>query len=229
MVCVLQSAGCKGNSVLQLALWVVYGQVARKSTCPKLCRLKWWVTELYVAHNFIMLHNNLASLLHINRTCFVASKIKRMRYITHLSCLFCCSSRVKEQDILHIYTACFILSCLKNEICYTIIPLVLPHDGLKNKVYYTHSLFKNNQLVCLCPSTDKIRATWRSIWGDLQSSQVKHTFQDSTDEFIIRKLNPLVVVDLRFISTLHCMCNEPQIHTRGSFEISTSWVSLNLM
>ena len=35
---------------------------------------------------------------------------------------------------------------------------------------------------------------------DLQSSHVKHTRQDPINEFIIRKLNPMVVVDLRFIS-----------------------------
>ena len=34
----------------------------------------------------------------------------------------------------------------------------------------------------------------------LQSSQVKRTQQDSIYEFIIQKLNPLVVVDFSFIS-----------------------------
>ena len=34
----------------------------------------------------------------------------------------------------------------------------------------------------------------------LQSSQVKRTPQDTINEFIIRKLNALVVVDFRFIS-----------------------------
>ena len=34
----------------------------------------------------------------------------------------------------------------------------------------------------------------------LQSSQVKRTPQVPINEFIIRKLNPLVVVDFRFIS-----------------------------
>ena len=34
----------------------------------------------------------------------------------------------------------------------------------------------------------------------LQSSQVNRTPQDPIDEFIIRKLNLLVVVDFRFIS-----------------------------
>ena len=37
-----------------------------------------------------------------------------------------------------------------------------------------------------------------------QSSQVKLSPQDSINEIIIRKLNPLVVVDLRFISALLC-------------------------
>ena len=35
----------------------------------------------------------------------------------------------------------------------------------------------------------------------LQSSQVKRTPQNSINEFIIRKLSPLAVVDFRFIST----------------------------
>ena len=34
----------------------------------------------------------------------------------------------------------------------------------------------------------------------LQSSHLKRTPQDSINEFIIRKLNPLVLVDFRFIS-----------------------------
>ena len=34
----------------------------------------------------------------------------------------------------------------------------------------------------------------------LQSTQVKRTPQDYINEFIIRKLNPLVVVDFRLIS-----------------------------
>ena len=34
----------------------------------------------------------------------------------------------------------------------------------------------------------------------LQSSQVNRTPQDSINEFIIHKLNPLVVVNFRFIS-----------------------------
>ena len=39
------------------------------------------------------------------------------------------------------------------------------------------------------------------IFSSLQSSQVKRTSQNSTNEFIIRKLSPLAVVDFRFIST----------------------------
>ena len=40
----------------------------------------------------------------------------------------------------------------------------------------------------------------------LQSSQVKRTPQASINEFIIRKLNPLVVVDFRFISAFLHAC-----------------------
>ena len=36
----------------------------------------------------------------------------------------------------------------------------------------------------------------------LQSNQVKLTPQDSINEFINQKLNPLVVLDFRFISTI---------------------------
>ena len=37
--------------------------------------------------------------------------------------------------------------------------------------------------------------------SNLQSSQVKRTPQNSINEFNIRKLSPLAVVDFRFIST----------------------------
>ena len=40
------------------------------------------------------------------------------------------------------------------------------------------------------------------IFNSLQSSQVKRTPQNSTNEFIIRKFSSLAVVDFRFISTL---------------------------
>ena len=39
------------------------------------------------------------------------------------------------------------------------------------------------------------------IFFMLQSSQVKRTPQNAINEFIIRKLSPLAVVDVRFIST----------------------------
>ena len=60
--------------------------------------------------------------------------------------------------------------------------------------------------------------------------QVKHTPQDSIHEFIIQKLNFLVVVDFRFVSPLHsCVHNELWIHTLDSYEISLGSVSLNSM
>ena len=40
---------------------------------------------------------------------------------------------------------------------------------------------------------------YRMFEKELQSTQVKRTPQDSTYEFSIRKLNPLLVVDFRFI------------------------------
>ena len=40
------------------------------------------------------------------------------------------------------------------------------------------------------------------IFSSLQSSQVKRTPKNSTNEFIIRKLSPLAAVDFRFMSTL---------------------------
>ena len=67
----------------------------------------------------------------------------------------------------------------------------------------------------------------------LQSNQVKRTPQEPINEFIIQKLNPLLVVDFRLISAflyvMHSPCNEPCIHTRGSYEISTSSIFLKLM
>ena len=39
-----------------------------------------------------------------------------------------------------------------------------------------------------------------------ESSQIEHTPQDSISEFIIRKLNALVVVDFRFISAFLHVC-----------------------
>ena len=47
------------------------------------------------------------------------------------------------------------------------------------------------------------KSTVRKVFnreGKLQSRQVKRTPQDSINEFIVQKLNLLVVVDFRFIS-----------------------------
>ena len=50
---------------------------------------------------------------------------------------------------------------LKNEVCYTFIPLVSSHDGLKNEICYTLIKF-----VSLCTSPDcKIGATWTQYFG----------------------------------------------------------------
>ena len=73
-------------------------------------------------------------------------------------------------------------------------------------------------------------------WSCLLLNSTRLTFkpgqadpQDSINEFIIRKWNPLVVADFRFISAFQCMRNEKWIRTRGSYEISTSSLPLNFM
>ena len=59
-----------------------------------------------------------------------------------------------------------------------------------------HFNAKMNSLKEVCHSMQ----TYFVFFFFLQSSQVKHTPQDAINKFIIRKLNPSVVVDLRFIS-----------------------------
>ena len=53
---------------------------------------------------------------------------------------------------------------LKNEVCYTFIPLVSSHDGLKNEIYYTHSL---NLFLCALRLIVKLALRALSISGDL--------------------------------------------------------------
>ena len=53
---------------------------------------------------------------------------------------------------------------LKNEVCYTFIPLVSSHDGLKNEIYYTHSL---NLFLCALSLIVKLALRGLSISGDL--------------------------------------------------------------
>ena len=133
----------------------VYGQVARKSPRPKLCFPK---SELchpkflvkspemlsHVARNFITLNNTLASLLHIYRAFFVSSNIKKTRYITDLSRLFCCSSRVKVPEILHMSSYRLSRFIIALRIRYVTHSFRLYHDGLKNEICYAHSLINKN-------------------------------------------------------------------------------------
>ena len=53
---------------------------------------------------------------------------------------------------------------LKNEVCYTFIPLVSSHDGLTNEIYYTHSL---NLFLCTLRLIVKLALRGLSISGDL--------------------------------------------------------------
>ena len=96
----------------------VYGQVARlarKSSCPKLCHPK---SELCHA-KFLVKSPEILTYHAQQHPCILITHLlclfhliedQRMRYSTHLSHLFCCSSRVKEGDIY-----------------YTFIPLLSPH------------------------------------------------------------------------------------------------------
>ena len=51
-----------------------------------------------------------------------------------------------------------------NDACSTIIPLVSSHDGLKNEIYYTHSL---NLFLCALRLIVKLALRGLSISGDL--------------------------------------------------------------
>ena len=58
----------------------------------------------------------------------------------------------------------------------------------------------NSQLVFALHQSKQILGLIQKMVTNLQSSKVKGTLQDSTIDLIIQKLNPLVVVDFRFIS-----------------------------
>ena len=62
------------------------------------------------------------------------------------------------------------------------------------KYYWTMSFVPFRKKVSQCSSPEK------QCSPPLKSSQVKRTPQASINEFVIRKLNPLVVVDFKFIS-----------------------------
>ena len=49
-------------------------------------------------------------------------------------------------------------------------------------------------------SFSHVYSKWKSLCNVLQSNQVKRTPQEYINEFIIQKLNPLLVVDFRLIS-----------------------------
>ena len=154
----------------------VYGQVARKSSRPKLCLPK---SELchpkflvkspemlsHAARNFITLSNTLASLLHLYHAFFVSSKIKERDVIYHLfrACFVVHQELKSERYYKWAYTACFVSSSLKERGTLPIIPFVLSYVGLKNEICYTHSLLKKIILFLYA----KIRVTWLSILGDL--------------------------------------------------------------
>ena len=97
----------------------------------------------YVARNFILLNNILASLLHIYCTCSVPSKIKKCDTVLINHPCFIAHQWFKSEIY---YTFILLVSSyhpLKNNVCYTFIPLVLSSYGLKNKIHTLYST-KNN-------------------------------------------------------------------------------------
>ena len=114
----------------------VYGQVARKSSRPKLCFPK---SELchpkflvkspemlsHVARNFITLNNTLASLLHIYRAFFVSPKIKKRDILPIYRACFVVHQGLRAKDITHeLIRPVSFHHPFKNEACYKFIPLV---------------------------------------------------------------------------------------------------------
>ena len=107
----------------------------------------------YVAPNFIMLKNILASF-----------------NITHLSPLFHCSTKVKERDILHIYTPTFVSSLFKergmlhlHSARFVSWYIMVKNETLQ-KLFILQKLIT---FVSLYTSPEKIRATRLSISGEL--------------------------------------------------------------
>ena len=103
---------------------VVYSQVA-------------WKSIIYHAQQ----HPNI-----LNCTCFVHQIFKKRICYSFNTFVSFHQSLKNELHMLHIHLASFLSSrhhCLKNETnYYTIIPLVLPHYGLKTRIYYIPSLLK---------------------------------------------------------------------------------------
>ena len=129
-LCKLKQASTGHKRGYTTTVYLVYGQVARKSSRPKLCRPKsescrpkCFVKSpemlSYLARNFIMPQQYPSIRTTICRDYFVSSKII-------------------ERDTSLIYRACFVVDPgLKIEIYYTFIPLALSHHRLKNEVCYT--------------------------------------------------------------------------------------------
>ena len=81
-------------------------------------------------------------------------------------------------------------------------------DGIKEVVVSLYKpiikRFRTGRLESLIPrrSISRISGEIKGSGGHLHSSQIKRTPQDSINEFIFSKLNPLLVVDFRLIFIL---------------------------
>ena len=115
-----------------------------------------WNAE-YVAQNFILLKNILASLLHIYCSCSVPSKIKECDTVLTDHPCFIAHQWFKSELY---YTSILLVSChhpLKNNVCYTFIPLVLSPYGLKNKILTLFIQQKITLFLCAVSPEKKLR------------------------------------------------------------------------
>ena len=135
---------------------------------PKIFSQVTWNAE-YVARNFILLKNILASLLHIYCTCSVPLKIKECD--TVLIDLTLVSLLINGSSVRYI-THYFILLVsshhpFKNNVCYTFISHVLSSCGLKKKILTLFIQQKITLFLCAL-SPVKIQPTCPlSILGNL--------------------------------------------------------------
>ena len=106
----------------------------------------------YMAPNFIMLKNILASSLHIYHACFIVHQgLKSEIYYTFIPLLSSHHCLKNEVCLIHIQSACFVSWYGKER-------------DLLQKLFI---LQKSINFVSLYTSPDKIRATWLSISGEL--------------------------------------------------------------
>ena len=86
----------------------------------------------YVAKNFYPAQQHPQGfLLHIYHACFVSLEIREQNIVLTYHVYFVAHQGLRENKIItHLYYLFHLMITLKNEVCYTFLPLVLSHDGL---------------------------------------------------------------------------------------------------